>query len=50
MINTTAKLLILSILWYSKSTSLPNLCSLYWKRIWRDKTSLQLWKSISSIL
>jgi len=25
MINTTAKLLILSILWYSKSTSLPKL-------------------------
>jgi len=27
MINTTAKLLILSILWYSKSTSLPKLYS-----------------------
>jgi len=25
MINTTAKLLTLSILWYSKSTSLPKL-------------------------
>jgi len=25
MINTTTKLLILSILWYSKSTSLPKL-------------------------